>query len=743
MGIPSRSDSHLGGPDVAKIALFIQNLGGGGAERVVVNLAQGFMEQGHTVHLVVGQAIGPYSDKLPPNVHLIDLQQGRILRCLPGLVAYLRRERPDTLLCALNHPNLIGIWATLLAGWKNRVIVSVHSSFQKQPSHRSWRLLLRLMRWFYPYADAVVTVSAGVREEVLALMPRLDPRRVHPIHNPIYSPALAVQAEQPVEHSWLADRTAPVVVAVGRLTRQKDFGTLIRAFGLVASQIPARLIVLGEGEERPTLEQLVVELGLTEKVHMPGFVSNPFQYVARADLFVLSSETEGFGNVIVEALSVGTPVVSTSCPNGPDEILDGGRYGRLVPVGDPQQLSVAIIASLQDSHDKEALQRRAEDFSVERISQQYLNLIVGGQRQRTVLMLGPSLTVRGGIASVEAALLNNWPVHSRYNLCHIPTQVEGIWWRKVWVACKAVLTTLVSLVRRPAAVHIHFASRLSFYRKSVLILLARTFNVPVILHAHGGEFHLFYGQEAGPLTRRYIRYVLSSATRLLVLSDQWKNFYASLYRRSEPTVLFNSVAYPTEVLTQRAGFPIILFLGRMVREKGIDDLIAAMPSVLVEHPDAQLWIGGADDNGRIAAVLESLPWRNQIRMLGWVQGGDKDRALREATLLVLPSYNEGLPMVVIEAMAHGLPVVTTPVGGIPQAITDGETGFLVQPGDVQGLGHTIRRVLQDEDLRIGIATRARARALALFDVRSILAQLERIYDSVTVEPRSQTIHKKE
>jgi len=359
----------------SKVALFLPSLRGGGAERVMVNLARGFAERGLAVDLVLARAEGPYLAEVPSSVRAVDLGARRVLYALPGLLRYLRRERPHAMLSALNHANVVAIWAWLLSGVETRLVVSEHSTLSRSTENASSlrrRFIPLLIKRFYPRTDAVVTVSRGVAEDLVA-QTRLPAEKVKVIYNPVVTPELFAKAEEPLDHPWFRPGEPPVIVGVGRLTAAKDFPTLLRAFALVRQDRPARLVILGEGEDRPELETLVRELGVERDVALPGFVDNPYKYMKRAAVFVLSSQWEGFGMVLVEAMALGTPVVSTDCPSGPAEILEGGKWGRLVPVGKPGQLAGAIMAVLKGERCDPS--PRVSSFSIEAITDEYIQLL--------------------------------------------------------------------------------------------------------------------------------------------------------------------------------------------------------------------------------------------------------------------------------------------------------------------------------------------------------------------------------
>jgi len=231
-----------------------------------------------------------------------------------------------------------------------------------------------LMRLFYPWADKVVAVSKGVADDLVRIT-RLPKDKIQVIYNPVVTSEFFIKAEEPLDHPWFKPGEPPVILGVGRLTEAKDFPTLIRAFTLVRKERPARLMILGEGEDRPKLDALVKELGLEKDVALPGFVENPYKYMKRAAVFVLSSKWEGLPTVLIEAMALGTPVVSTACPSGPSEILEGGKWGRLVPVGDVEALAKAIVEALSTSHDKYAFQRHTQLFNWDVILTYYLKVL--------------------------------------------------------------------------------------------------------------------------------------------------------------------------------------------------------------------------------------------------------------------------------------------------------------------------------------------------------------------------------
>jgi glycosyltransferase involved in cell wall biosynthesis len=261
--------------------------------------------------------------------------------------------------------------------------INLSQSVQAAFNRRKWRyrFLPPLLARTYPWAEAIIAVSTGVADDLstLAEIPR---ERILTIYNPVVTPDLEEKSRALCDHPWFAPGSPPVLLAVGRFTGQKDLPTLLRAFARVRRMRPVRLLLLGEGEERTKLEALVRELGVAADVALPGFVLNPFPYMARAAVLVLSSLHEGLAMVVIEALACGCPVVSTDCPSGPAEILEGGRYGALVPVGDVEAMAKAIHAALDGTHDPELLKTRAAEFSLERAAERYLAVLCGDRASR-------------------------------------------------------------------------------------------------------------------------------------------------------------------------------------------------------------------------------------------------------------------------------------------------------------------------------------------------------------------------
>ena len=368
---------------IAILSPMLRRLSGfGGITPWLVQLARGFKERGIEVDVLVNARPSTTleSDALPRGTSIINLGYHK----LPAILAlrrYLRDRRASVLLAAGYRYNTQAVVASLLAGRVVPVFLSVHENVSAgSAALPRWRRFMRhrSMRVVHRLASGTVAVSRGVADDLLAIT-GLARDRVRVIYNPIVREDLFAMRALLPDHPWMLDHSSPLVLGVGRLERQKDFATLIRAVGVLRNRMPCRLVILGEGSERASLERLVAESRLQQSVSLPGFRPNPFAYMASADIFVLSSAWEGFGNVLVEAMACGCPVVSTDCPSGPREILQGGRLGPLTPVGDHLAMADAIERVLAHPPPNDERVARACVFSAAESARQYIDLFkLGG-----------------------------------------------------------------------------------------------------------------------------------------------------------------------------------------------------------------------------------------------------------------------------------------------------------------------------------------------------------------------------
>jgi len=365
--------------EARRIAIFIKQLSMGGLERIMVRLANEFAGRGHRVDLVLAKDEGPLSCEVASEVRIVALESYRMWWALPSLLQYLRRSQPDSFMAAGWQVNSIATWARLLSWTPFRLVLSVRSHITQQSRNSDvWYAPFNpfAVKIFYPLADAIVAVSRGVLED-LSTVSSAAAENGQVIYNPVVDQNLLAKSQEDVSHPWLSQKQdVPVLLGVGRFVHQKNFALLLRAFAEVSRDREVRLIMVGDGEERDKLEELIQKLDIQNRVDFVGFEKNPYRYMARASLLVMTSRFEGLPSVLVEALACGCPIVSTDCPSGPREILEEGRWGRLVPVDDQEALVEAINESLNEERDPERLRQRATDFSVDRAVESYLNVLL-------------------------------------------------------------------------------------------------------------------------------------------------------------------------------------------------------------------------------------------------------------------------------------------------------------------------------------------------------------------------------
>lgn len=356
-----------------RIGLYLPSLEGGGIERLHLGLARQWIARGHLVELALNERRGELLCDVPEGVRVVDLGVRRQAASVPALIRYLRASRPNVVMSGHDHNNITLCAAGFARTGRTRIVASQHNTLSANDTRGvKFGPVPILYRALFGQADAIVAVSSGVADD-LAETCHLPRERIDVIHNGIVPDDLLHRMAAPVDAS-LYPASLTTIVAMGRMVEQKDFATLLTAFAQVRQSRPARLVILGDGPLRPALQAQAGALGIAGDVAMPGFVDTPLAHLSRASLFVLSSRHEGFGNVVAEALACGTPVVSTDCKHGPAEILDGGRFGTLVPVADTTAMALAIGNALDRTWDSEALRARGSVFSEAACAARYLEL---------------------------------------------------------------------------------------------------------------------------------------------------------------------------------------------------------------------------------------------------------------------------------------------------------------------------------------------------------------------------------
>ncbi|HET6606668.1 MAG TPA: glycosyltransferase [Rhodopila sp.] len=358
-----------------RLAIYLHDLSGGGVERQSLVIAEELRRRGADVTLVLHSLRGPLLDQIPAGLPVVDLKSGRTIDDIPRLAEFLRREKPDILLANFDFNNIAALLAKAIALSPTKVVICQHNlvfdAFLNS-QRRLYRYVGLGYRALAPLMSKAIAVSAGLAND-LHRRAGISSRRIVTINNPVIGPDFAQRAEEPVEHPWLHDPHHPVFVTAGRMVPQKDHPTLLRALALHRRTMGGRLLFLGVGPLEPEMKALVAELGIEDAVDFLGFRSDAPAWFRQADAFVLSSRSEGFGNVLVEAMGCGTPVISTDCPCGPRDILDNGRYGLLVPPGDPEAMARAMneVGTLRARFPADLLRQRSGAYTYEACAAQY------------------------------------------------------------------------------------------------------------------------------------------------------------------------------------------------------------------------------------------------------------------------------------------------------------------------------------------------------------------------------------
>ena len=362
-----------------KVAFFSYDLRVGGAEKMVFTLLPEFINAGYLVDLVLVKRSGDLLSEVDSRVNIISLGKDHGSRAVFSLIKYFREASPDIFISNLTHLNNVSLIAKCLSRSGAKLIVTEHSTISINNLKKGGKegMSVRLSRILYPLADKVVVVSKGSARDLIETL-RINPAKVAVIYNPINIDKIHKLMNEENHDDWFIQKTTPVLLAVGRLVKEKNYSFMFEVFKQVREKRSVRLIILGEGEERPFLENRIRELGLQDFIRMPGNKENPYSYMANADIMLCTSLYEGFNIALAESLACGTPIISVDCPYGPAEILEDGKYGTLIPMGDSDSMAKAIIEGIDKSDklpSKERLYQRARDFSVEKIFLDYQELI--------------------------------------------------------------------------------------------------------------------------------------------------------------------------------------------------------------------------------------------------------------------------------------------------------------------------------------------------------------------------------
>ncbi len=364
-----------------RIAFFLATSGHSGVDKAARHLLPELAARGYSVDLLKVRKHGPHLEEKVEGLSIIDLGSSHVYSSLPPLISYLRRERPAVLFTDKDRVNRTALAARYLARVPTRLILSYGSTpsinLSKRGAFERWLQRNSIGR-LYPMADSVIVPSEGAADD-MSRYTGLSRKLIQVVPRPVLPDGLLTQRPERPDHPWFREQGIPLILGVGELSERKDFATLVRGFATVRQRRNCRLMILGKGKERNNLLRLAAELGVEKDVKLPGFVTDPYAFMFHADLFAMTSRWEGLGFVLIEALAMGTPSIAADCPSGPAEILDNGRYGPLIKVGDSDTLSRKIELLLDDPPDAERLREAARPYTVSVATDAYLDAMGLGQ----------------------------------------------------------------------------------------------------------------------------------------------------------------------------------------------------------------------------------------------------------------------------------------------------------------------------------------------------------------------------
>jgi glycosyltransferase involved in cell wall biosynthesis len=553
-----------------------------------------------------------------------------------------------------------------------------------------------------------------------------------------------------------------VIGTVGSLSPVKSQALLIRAWAeLLKSGIQGELRLAGEGPERSRLAHVAESLGIADRVHFFGHIEDVPGFLQQLDVFVLPSDSEAHPNALIEAMSCGLPCVATRV-GGVPEVLDNGRFGRLVQAGDLDGLVEAVRELANNPVSRKSLGQAArkrilDKYSLKQMVERYASLYgcndsahspnVDAPSHKTsclstphILMLGPTPPLTGGMATV----VSNLKESSLAKQCQLVILNNGKTTsedRSLTIGIASQLRFLGQLIitilrQKTDIVHIHTCSGFTFWRDCVHMALARLLARKVVLHIHGAKFDQFIA-DMNTLQQTLLKTAFEKAASVIVLSKEWLQKLRSFSPDAQWDVVPNGVIMPKKHRRMTESGANFIFLGDLSKRKGIYDLITAVGFASRHGFRGMVYLAGGETSPgqktKVEELIRQLGIQNQVKLLGIVSGNKKTEALREADCFVLPSYAEGLPMALLEAMAYELPVITTDVGGIPEVVTDGQEGFLIKPGDIKALADRMTLLAKDKKLRQRMGRAGRRRVEENYSMNVMVERIMKVYREILDE----------
>lgn len=692
-----------------RIVFVNSTLGIGGAERMLYEIARHLDRETFRIKICCLYAPGAIGDRL--------LKEGVELRHsfmknkfdLMGIYRLLESlKREDIDLLYLEGSPLTLFWGFIcgrLAGAAD--IVTISHSMRKPFKWDRFKSDM-VNRVILPRLTRIGAVSRA-KQNAMIDQYNLEPYKVKVINNGIDADNFTGDKDTKALRRELGiSRDEKIIGMVGRLTAEKAYDVFLKsAQRILRDASGVKFLIVGDGKERGALERLADESGIRDKVIFLGERSDVKDLIVLFDVAVLSSRVESFPVALLEYMAASRPIVATRA-GGNTEVISEGESGLIVSPDNPEELADAILELVKDKEKamkmgRSARKRVKREFSLDKMTdkiEKFFLDAISSYAASHVIMAGPRLDVKGGISSFAKNYLSPEPPEG-LKITYHPTTIDGNRITKSFYFIKSIASFVVRLIfdRTIKVVHICSASKGSFYRKLMVLLISKIFRKKAIFHIHGAGFDVFY--DKGPyLNRFFIRWALDISDTILVLSETWLSKISAMTTNGNIKVIPNTVdTSDIRSIRARDSKWNIFTAGRLEKRKGTYDILEIAPFILKEMPDVKFYLAGDGDIEKVRRLSREKGIEKSVILLGWLDRRGLLDAFMNAAIFLLPSYHEGMPVAILEAMAAGLPVISTRVGGIPEIVEDGVNGFLVNPGEKERLREQILKLLKDRGLR--------------------------------------------
>lgn len=727
------------GNKLKKIVFVLNGLGVGGAEIQTITVANLLAEKGYMILVIALDRNRSIISRISKKVTVVSLDKNKFFSSVTiiEMVKLIRQWKPEVLLTVNSHSTLYGMGARLFCGYHIPLVSVQHTTiFGKKSDSIKNLLYMPLNR----RADEICFVCKPQQDY---WMKRYHVRNgtSEVIRNGINLSHFHQQENQqrielihPSEKQTNPVFTLCTVAAFRPEKRQEDLVIAVSKLRSMGYHI--HIIFVGDGDRREHVASTVRKMNLESAVTFTGNITDIRPWVAHCDAFVLTSiAVETLSIAAIEAMALGKPLILSDI-GGASDLVEIDWNGYLYQAGNIEEL-VNCIKLVTEPGTAYRLGQNSRTRCIQRYDEndmvnQYEKMLsrLADKKKKCIVMLGPSFHTKGGISSVLCLYRNWFYKHAKHQVQFIPTYDGSSRLMDIlYFGIAVVRTLLFSIFKKEVIFHIHTASKGSFFRKAILIKMVTLFGKKVCLHMHGGGFDRFLEGSNGKKKAERIK-VLQKATRIISLSDSWKRYYSKYVEESRIVVLRNPVVNNETVKQKQININLFrfLYLGRMSKEKGTYDLLQAVKKI--EDMSFLLQLYGDGDLSGISQFIQDHHLSHRVVVNGWVPYAEIGRILKSSDALVLTSYAEGLPMAVLEAMGHGLPVIASRVGGIPEVVLNGKTGFLVDAGDIETIADRMKKLIQNPTMAREMGECGTQLAQESFDINTICEQLTTLYDEI-------------